>query len=476
MATISSPGLGSGLDISGLVTQLMAVERQPLTALATKEAGVQAKISAYGAVKSAFSQLQSAASALQLTATFSGRRASVADPAVAGIAAGTSAVAASYSLEVTQLAQAQKLVSGGFASSTTTVGTGTLKIDFGSYSGGNFAANSSKTGLTLTIDSSNNTLAGIRDAINGAQGGVTASIVNDGSNSRLLLSSNDSGAQNALRVSVTDSDGNNTDLAGLSQLVYDASTGGTTRLTEQLAARDAQFKLDNLSITRASNTLTDVIDGVTVNLFKTNTGSPTTLTVSRDNSGTTSAVQAFVKAYNDTITTLKNLSAYDAGTKQAALLQGEGTMYSLQQNLSATATLKIGGSSTLSSIGITLQKDGTLQIDSSKLDQSITSGAAAALFRGSGSGNGLATSFIDVVTKTLGTNGILTSRTDGLSNQIKDIDRRRDAMNIRINAIEARYRAQFNAMDAAVSSMQKTSAFLTQQLDALANLTKTTTK
>ncbi|MBL8481798.1 MAG: flagellar filament capping protein FliD [Rhodocyclaceae bacterium] len=476
MATISSPGLGSGLDINGLVTQLMSLERRPITVLATREAGVQAKISAYGSVKGAFSQLKTAASALQLTATFAGRRASIADSTVAGVGATTSAVPGSYSLEITQLAQAQKLVSGNFSGSTATVGTGTLQIDFGTYSAGSFTANSAKSGLTLTIDSNNNTLAGIRDAINGAKAGVTASIVNDGSSSRLLLTSDDTGAKNALRVTTTDDDGNNTDAAGLSQLVYDASTGGTTRLTEQLAARDAQFKLDNLSITRSSNTVTDLIDGVTVNLFKTNSGSPTTLTVSRDNGSTVSAVQAFVKAYNDTITTVKNLSAYNADTKQAALLQGEGTMLSLQQNLSSTALREIGGSSTLSSIGIALQKDGTLQVDSSKLDQAITSGAAAALFRGNGTGNGLASAFVGMVDKALGTGGILTSRTEGLNNQVKNIDRQRDALTIRLDAVEKRYRAQFNAMDSIVSSMQKTASFLTTQLEALANTTKQSNK
>ena len=368
---LSSPGLGSGLDVSSLVSQLMALERQPLVTLDTKEAKYQAQLTAYGSLKGALSSFQSAVAALATPAKFSATKASVADTTVATASATAGAAAGNYSLEVQTLAQAHKLKSGSFTNTSDTVGTGTLTIQFGTYSGGSFSLNADKATATIAIDSSKSSLAGVRDAINAANAGVSASIVNDGSGNRLVIASKDSGVANALKISVADDDADNTNNAGLSQLVYDASTGGTTNLTQTVAAQNAVAVIDGITVSKASNTIGDAIEGVTLSLLKANTPSTTTLSVSRDTAGVQASVQSFVKAYNDLKKTIDDLSKYDAANKRASTLTGDSTVRSVQSQLRSqfnTALTTAGGGFTmLSDIGIGFQADGTLKLDTAKL-------------------------------------------------------------------------------------------------------------
>ena len=230
----------------------------------------------------------------------------------------------------------------------------------------------------------------MRDAINAASAGVTAAIVNDGTGYRLTISSRDSGTANALRIVVVDDDTTHTDASGLSQLMYDARTiSGTKRLTETVVAQNALLTIDGISISKASNTVTDAIDGVTLNLLKATTASVstlTTLTVSRDTAGVQSAVQSFVKAYNDLNKTVTDLSKYDAVNKKASTLTGESTVRSLQAQLRSVFNARLasagGGLSSLSDAGIAFQTDGTLKLDSSKLSTVLadTSKDVATLF------------------------------------------------------------------------------------------------
>ncbi|MBZ0149361.1 MAG: flagellar filament capping protein FliD, partial [Pseudorhodoplanes sp.] len=207
---LSSPGIGSGLDINGLVSQLMALEQRPLSLLNTKEAKLQAQLSAYGSLKGALSSFQSAVAALATPARFTAVKASVADGTIFSASAAATASASSYSVEVQTLAQAQKLKSGTFAATSTSVGSGTLTIQFGTYSGGSFTLNPEKSAKTISIASGQASLAGVRDAINAADAGVSASIINDGSGYRLVVASKDAGLANALKISVADDDANDT--------------------------------------------------------------------------------------------------------------------------------------------------------------------------------------------------------------------------------------------------------------------------
>lgn len=371
---LSSPGIGSGLDVAGLVSKLMAVEQRPLAQLDKQESDYQSKISAYGALKGALSSFQSAVKALSAPAKFSAMKASIADTDIASVAASATAIAGNYSLEVTDLALAHKIKSGTFTSLTSTVGTGTISIEFGTYSLGVFTPNGDKAAKTIAIDTSSNTLSGVRDAINAAGGGISANIVNDGSGYRLVIASTDSGAENSLKITTDDDDGTDTNTSGLSQLAYDpeAIVGSGKNLTQSVAAQDAAFLLDGVSITSATNTVTDAIEGVTLTLLaESAAATPTTVAVSRDISGVKSSIDAFIKAYNDLAKTIKDLSAYNAETKKASVLTGDtalrGVDSLLRETLNTALRYAGGGLTMLSEVGISFQKDGTLAFDSSKL-------------------------------------------------------------------------------------------------------------
>lgn len=386
MATISSAGIGSGLDVNLIVTQLMAVEKQPLTMLDKKEAGYQAQLSAFGTLKGAVASFQSAIHALSSVSKFQAINATSGDSTVYTASAASTAVAGNYALTVTQLAESQKLTSKVFTNVTDSVGTGTLTFQFGTISGGVFTANNAKAAQTFTIGSANSSLSGVRDAINAAKIGVSASILNDGTGNRLVITSNDTGLANSLKITVADtSDASNTDNAGLSQLAYDPAVSGVSpqagkNLTETVSAKNAILTVDGITgINKASNTVTDVVQGVTLNLLKVSTA-PATLTVATDTAGVQTSVEGFVKAYNDLNKVVSDLTAYDAKTKTAAILQGDSSTLSvitqIRRVLSDSLNGLKGNYTKLSQIGIAFQKDGTLALDSTKLQTAINSNYA----------------------------------------------------------------------------------------------------
>jgi flagellar hook-associated protein 2 len=370
----------TGLDVNNIVSQLMAAERQPLTKFTAQEANQQARLSAYGSVKSAVSGFQTALNGLNSAARFQSLTATPADKSFFTASATSIAVAGTYSIEVSALAQAQQLVAAGQASSTAAIGSGaatTLTFDFGTISGGTledgaysgaaFASNG-KGVKTVTIDASNNSLQGIRDAINAAKIGVKATLINDGSGTpyRLALAADNAGVANSMKITV---DG---EAALQSLLAHDPA--GTQALNQTAAAQNARLKVNGIEVTKASNSVSDVIPGVTLNLVKT-TESAQTLTVARDTSAITASINSFVKAYNDLAGTMKNLSAYDAASQKGAILQGDATVRSLQTQLrgilGSTVAGVPGDLKTLSSIGVTFQLDGSLAVDAGKLNTAM---------------------------------------------------------------------------------------------------------
>lgn len=368
---LASPGIGSGLDVNGIVKQLMTLESRPLSALDSKEAIQQTKLTAFGSLKGAISSFQNNLIALANPAKYAAITANFADTTLANVSATSAAATGSHSVEIQTLAQSQKLKSANFATTSTTIGSGTMTIQFGTYSNGTFVLNPDKAAQSITISPSNSSLAGIRDTINLANAGVTASIVNDGTGNRLVIASEDTGLSSALKITTIDADASNTDNAGLSQLAYDASSGGTINLTETVAASNATLVIDGILINKASNKITDAIEGVTLDLLKTNLGSTTTLNLSRDTASIQSAVSSFVKSYNDLNKTITDLSKYDAATKQASILTGDSTVRSIQTKIrsaiSDPLTTAGGGLSLLSEVGVSFQKDGTLSLDTTKL-------------------------------------------------------------------------------------------------------------
>ncbi len=417
---ISSPGIGSNLDVNSIVSQLIAVDKKPISKLDLKTTSFQAKLSGFGTLKGVLSQFQSTLQGLSDLSRFQGVKTAVTDATIASANGLPTATPGNYSLEVSKLAQSQKLNAAGQASSSTAIGSGattTLTFDLGTISGGSFnAASGTYTGSsfesngagvkTVTIDSSNNSLAGIRDAINKAGAGVTATIVNDGSNFpyRLSLSVAAPGKNNSLKLSVTDGDGPAGALSAL--LANDPSPGGTQSLKQTAAAQNAEFSVDGITVSKPTNTISDAIPGVTLNLIKTNVGAPTAVTVARDTSAITGSVNAFVKSFNDTITTLKNASAYNAATGQAAVLNGEASIRSIQNQIRGVLTSPVaGGASTLtllSQVGVTVQKDGNLGIDNTKLQASIDTNfdQIAGLFSAVGKGTDALAAFSSASVKT----------------------------------------------------------------------------
>lgn len=388
---ISAPGLGSGIDVNGIISQLMAIERRPVDLLDQKEAGIQAKLSAYGTLKGALSEFQTAMQGLNTLGKFQGRTAKSSDDGVFTATASSTAVSGQYSVEVKQLAQSHKLASKAFTATTDAVGTGTLTIQFGTFSAGTFTVNAQKTAQTVTIGSGANTLAGIRDAINTANIGVSASILNDGTGNRLVITSTDTGAASSLKITVSDtSDASNTDDAGLSQLAYDpaGTPGAGKNLAETVAAQNALLKVDGVdNIAKSANVVTDVIQGVTLNLVaKSATGVPASLKIERDTASIKTAVEEFISTYNDLNKTVRELTTYNAETKQGAVLQGDASALSIvariRRVLGSPLTGASGTLTTLSSIGVAFQKDGTLALDAAKLDTALNTNldGVAALF------------------------------------------------------------------------------------------------
>jgi flagellar hook-associated protein 2 len=386
MASITASGIGSNLDVNSIVSQLMTIEQQPLTALDRKEASYQAQLSAYGSLRSALSGFRDASNTLAQAATFSSWLAAPSDATLYNAKATSGASIGSHTVEVKTLAQSQRLRSGTYPATSDTLGSGTLTIEFGSYAAGAFTANAERGTRTITIPASAQSLAGVRDAINAAKAGVTASIVNDGTGNRLVLASNETGASSAMRVSVADDDGNHADAAGLSALAYNAATGGTSNMVEAVAARNAEAVIDGIAISKASNTIADALEGVTLTLTKANAGVTTTLAVTRDTSAARSGIQKFVDSYNQLGATLRQISGYDAASKQAGVLQGDATVRAIQSQLRSAVTASLGeagGSlATLSSVGISFGRDGKLSLDATKLQAAFDdpSKNVAALF------------------------------------------------------------------------------------------------
>ncbi|MDB5838930.1 MAG: fliD [Herminiimonas sp.] len=378
---ISSPGIGSNLDVNGIVTKLMQVESQPLTNLARKEASYQAKLSAYGNLGSALGSLQGALSGLSTSALFNGVSAVPADASIFTASGNSQAVPGTYQVQVTQLAQAQTISTAGQASTSATIGanaTTTLSFQFGTiaggtlangaYTGASFTQDASRTTGTVTIDASNNSLQGIRDAVNAANIGVTATIVADGSATphHLVFTSAKTGATSSMSISVSG------DATLQNLLAYNPAA--TQNMTQSSAAQSTLLTVNGIAVSSATASVADAVQGVTLNITKIGSSN---LTVSRNTSAVQTAVSGFVKAYNEFNTTLNSLSGYNAASGQAGPLIGDATVRTIQAQVRKTLGSSLAGLNsgimTLPQIGVAFQKDGTLALDSAKLQAAMTS-------------------------------------------------------------------------------------------------------
>jgi flagellar hook-associated protein 2 len=377
---LNSPGIGSGLDVKTLVSQLVNASAQaPTVRFNKQEAELQAQISGLGALKGALSSFQSSLSAVNNAGNYTKKTASNTETDLFRVSANSEATAGSYSVIVSTLATNQKLASKVFADSSSSVGTGTLNFRFGTYDSGanTFTANADKATQAITIDSSSDSLEGIRDAVNQAKIGVTATIVNDGTGSRLVFTSDDTGAANSLEVTVSnDSVGSNVDDSGLSRLAYDPTvTGEGKNLEEKVTATNATLSIDGIDITSETNKVEGAIQGVTLNLIKADDTTTATVTVSENRSSITKSVNGFISAYNKLVDTTNHLSGYNKETGVAGVLLGDATLRGVnnqvQRILSNTVLGVDSAYNSLVSLGIKTQEGGHLKLDEARLNKAL---------------------------------------------------------------------------------------------------------
>ncbi|MDP2451542.1 flagellar filament capping protein FliD [Polaromonas sp.] len=470
MASVASLGVGSNLDLSGLLTSLTTAESQPLVMLQKQQISYTAKLSAYGTLQNALSSFQSAASKLADAMLFQGVKVASSATDVLTASASATGVAGSYSIEVTQLAQSQSLAAAGVTDPKAVIGKGTVTLDFGSisggtldpvtgtYSGAGFSPDAGRAAQSIVIDDSNNSLEGLRDAINThADMGVTASIVNDGGTSpyRLVLSSKQTGEASSMRIAVT----GDASLQGL--LNHDPSA--SQALQQTAVARNAALKVNGIDVTSKTNTVAEAVQGVTMTLARTGTSA---LTVSRDTGSVESAVSSFVTAYNSLQTTAGQLSRYDTEKHTGAALVGDSTLRTIQTRIRAALnTPQVGELKVLSKVGVSFQKDGTLTLDAAKLKVAFADNrsAVAELFAGAGGSTGVGKQMSTLVDTFTSASGMLNAATTGVKTTLKSLDNQYAATETRVQATVARYRAQFTELDMLVSRMTSTASYLTQQ-------------
>ncbi len=462
MATLTSAGIGSGLDVESIVTALMAIERQPIAKLATQATGLQTKLSAFGKMQSALSGLRDAARTLTNADTWGAVKGSSSDAASVAVSAGVGAVAGSYTVEVGQLAAAQTVVGSARAATDTMGADGTLSLQLGAWGAGGaapFTADAARAAVEVSI-AATDTLAMVRDKINAAGAGVTASIVNDASGARLVMRSSQTGSANGFAVSAS---------AGLESLAYTAPTGSGMALTR--AASNAAATINGIAIDSASNSLENVLDGLTLTLGKVTT-TPVEISITQDTESLQKSVQGFVDAYNTMMKLVAEQTRYDAATKVAGALQGDSAARNLQYGLRGVASGNSDGSTVftrLAQIGLDPQSDGTLKLSATKLTAALAqSGEVRKLFAFSDEDDATADGFAHQVRlmadRLLGTDGAISTRQTGLQAEITRNKKRQSELEERIARTEVRLRARYAALDTQMANLTALSGYVTQQV------------
>lgn len=475
--TITSMGVGSGLDVSSIITQLMSAESKPLVQLQSQASSINTQISAVGQIQSLASTLNDKIRALTNASLWKGVAATSGDATV--VTADTSAGGASpgtYAVTVQSLAQTQTATSGTFASSTSTLSAGKLTIELGTWTGSpvsGFNAKANTSAISIDIGDGDTSLESIRDKINAAGAGVQATIINDANGARLSLRSSATGAENGFRITAQETVDDGDAATGLSALSYDAL--GASQLTLNQAAGNAKATINGIAIESTTNTLANVADGLSITVNKVST-SPVNLTLSTDTAAMTTAINAFVSAYNSLNSYVRSQTKYDAESKTGGPLQGDPSIIGFANQLRSIVTQDSTASAAfprLSSIGITLQKDGSLSVDSSKLSKALATPAEVQkLFSANvddPAGDGFATRMNATITSALSLGGRLDSRETGLRDLLNRNSDRQEQMQDRLDATQKRFEAQFQALDTKMATLSALSAYVTQQVTLMNN-------
>ena len=443
---------GSVINVSSLVQQLVAATQAPREALISSQTQqVTAQISALGTLKGGLATFQGSLSALDSASAFRVETASSSDETAFTATAGAGAAQGTYNVAISQLATAHQLLSGPMAA-TTPVGSGTLSLSLGG------------TSFSISV-ASTDTLADVAAAINAAAGnpGLSATILQGSDGAHLLLSSSLTGAANTIQVAETDTGG------ALASLTY--GTGNTANYTQEAAAQDAAFSVSGVNFTSATNTVSDAVGGLTLNLLSATTpGTPETVTVGTDTTTVISNISSFVDAYNTLRSTLTSLGSYDASSNTAGPMMGNAVLTGIQTQIQrALYTVANTGSATyntLASIGITTQSDGTLSLNSARLTAALGTNftAVTQLFSGVG---GVASTLNSQITTALGSGGSLTAAGQTLTAQENSLTKQSDQLDQQMAALSKTLTQQYAALNTLLSSLQSTSAYLTQAFATL---------
>lgn len=454
VASNSSSGAagGSVINVNSLVSQLVTATEAPQENLISSQTQqVTAQISALGTLKSALATFQSSLSALDTPSAFQIATASSSDETAFTASAGPGAPQGTYNVSVTQLAQAQQLLSGPFTASSP-VGAGTLTLTLG--------GTSFKVSVAAT-----DTLADVAAAINTAVGnpGISATVLQGTDGAHLLLSSSLTGAGSTIQVTESDAG------TALAALTY--GSANTANYTEEAAPQDAAFSVSGVAFTSPTNTVTDAMSGVTLNLLSTTSATtPATLTIATDTSTLETNVSAFVTAYNTLQSTFATLGGFDAASGTAGPMMGNAVLSGIQNQVQqALYSIVATGSpvyNTLASIGITTQSDGTLSLNSGTLSTALGTNFSAVtqLFSGTA---GVASSLNSEITNALGSSGSITAAGQTLTSQENALTKQSDQLNQQMAALTASLTQQYAALNTLLSSLQSTSSYLTQAFASL---------
>ena len=444
MASISSLGVGSNIDLQAMLTKLMAAESVPLTTIGKKITGINSKVSVYGTVQSKLDTLRTAAQTLQFPSKLSAVKATTSNASAVTVTATSSATLGQYALEVTQLATAQKNVSSAYDSGST-FSAGTLT----------FSIAGDATTHDISVDGGD-TLAQIGAKINAANLGITASVIAGTAGDRLVLTGTESGAANTF--SFTSS--------GVT-----ATPSGATLETKDVAlsvdAKNALMTVDGIEVSSSTNTFSSAISGLSFTALAEGTAN---VNVATDSDKIVSAVQSFVDAYNDVVSYLKTNSTYDATTKTGQALSGDSTVSSILSALNTTRTtmpseLSSATLKSLTDLGVGINSSGQMTLDTSKLSTAISTSASDV----NTAINAFGRTFSESVNNLLSSSGAVSIRVNSLNSLLKITTENQSDLAARIANIEKRYRAQFTALDTLVNSLTTTSTYLTQQFAALTN-------
>ncbi|MCM2678957.1 flagellar filament capping protein FliD [Echinimonas agarilytica] len=463
MSTISTPGIGSGIDINAIVGAYIDASRVPFEErTAEKQSTYTNQITGYGTLQSAVDSLKTSLTKLADPDLYSGMSMSMSSASNFSAKIDDTADIGSFELEVKQLAEAQKLTSTGFVAEDA-VGEGSLELSLGSSS--------------FTIDiAADATIEDIKNAINDADSnpGISASIVTDDTGSHLVLNSTETGTDNQINITAFDAGGTEiTDGTGLGQLQFDSTDVANSQMSETQAAQDAIVIIDgSLTVTNSSNTIENAIQGVTLDLKSANDdGDTTTITISEDNSQVENAVKAFIDAYNGYTETSKSLQYVNLDAEITAPLNGDSTVRMMDRQFRELASSAFGSGvfTSLSQLGITTNEEGYLDLDSDVLSDAVKNNKEdlQSFFVGTESEPGLAVSFEEKISVYSGADGIVSTRINTLTGQVERLDIETETFNERLATQEEQLYSRFNAMDITVASLQNTLSFVTSQLSNL---------